>query len=811
MSDEGRFVKTTCVWAGALLAAGWVAAREIPVPLKEHPGNVVAEGERLSVALTPAFKAGARWVMRDLEGKAVAQGVVEGSQAAEAGMLPVGWYRIDAADESGRCCAWTTAAVLKRLAAPVPHDSPVCIDTANAWFTRTGKPESDDKKMEAFASLAALAGVSGARDRLTWGEVEPSAGAFSAHTRYDDSARILSAAGLDVLQVFHGSPGWACTPRLESDGAGKRFPRDLRDQYRFCQAMAGRFKGKIQAWEPWNEANIPGFGGHIIDEMCALQKASYLGFKAGDPDLTVCWNVYAGSGSKLHTQGVIDNACWPYFDTYNIHSYSPVEHYAGEFAPARTGACGLPLWISECGVHVRWSGDHGDLPENEEVRQAQFVPKSYATSLFSGVSRHYFFILGNYCESQVQFGLLRHDLTPRRGYLALAAVGRLLAGAQPLGRCTNGASRVYAFRARPDGAERDVLVAWAEKGAVPLAFARELAVERAYDGYGRPLAAGLPSELGEAPVFAVLPPGESRKLALEPPLAVEPAPALAARSPVVMQVLLPQEQTRLDIQAHQIPFGAETTVPVAVYNFGDKPVCGTLRVDAPPLGWRVTLPAGRVCLRPMERQVFAVKVSASNEAGRNTIFGATLVLRAAFERAGESVLAFRLACEPGALKPARETPVVSAARAAAWADNITGGARMTHAEEGGRVVFTMDFGGQDPWGYPRLRLAPGERPPADADGLMAEVEVLEGEGTLRVQFLEEGGPAYLGELPYSFKKRGRQSLTAFFDKAAWGGHSRPDADGKLTPAEVSGVMVGINAKKNSRVRLAVGSVRWVRF
>lgn len=812
MNAEKRYVKTACVLMAVVSSACWMRAREAPVPLNEHPGNVVVEGERLSVRLPPAFMSGMRWEMRDLDGKVVAHGTVgQGADTAEAGLLPVGWYRVEGVDESGRGGAWTTAAVLKRLAVPVPRDSPVCIDTANAWFTRTGKPESDAKKMAAFASLAALAGVNGARDRLTWGEVEPSAGAFAEHTRYDDSARILNAAGLDVLQVFHGTPGWAQTPRLESEAPGKRFPRDLRDQYRFCQAMARRFKGKIQAWEPWNEANIPGFGGHAIDEMCSLQKASYLGFKAGDPNLTVCWNVYAGSGSKLHTQGVIDNACWPYYDTYNIHSYSRVEQYLGEFATARTGACGRPLWISECGIHVRWNGERGDLPESEEVRQAQFVPKSFATSLFSGVSRHFFFILGNYCESQVQFGLLRHDLTPRRGYLALAAVGRLLAGAQPVGRYTNGASRVYAFRARPDGVARDVLVAWSEKGATPAAFAKGLNVAAAYDGYGRPLASGLPRELGEAPVFAVLPSGEAAKLALEPRLAVEPAPAQAACSPVVMQVLLPQEQTRLDCQAHQIPFGVESIVPVAVYNFGGKPVCGALKADAPPAGWRVTLPTARVCLRPMERQVFAVKVLTGEGTGRSAIFGATIALRAAFASAGESALAFRMVCEPDTLKPARETPVASAARAGAWADNITGGAKMTHAEEGGRVVFTMDFGSQDPWGYPRLKLAAGERPPEGADGLMAEVEVLEGQGALRVQFLEEGGSAYLGELPYNFIKGGRQSLTAFFDKAAWGGHSRPDADGKLVPAEISGLMIGINAKKNSRVRLAVGNVRWVRF
>lgn len=846
--------RMAALFVGLLCQAG---AREVPVPLADHPGNVWLEGEKVAVALPESFKVGMRWELRDAEGRRVAGGACEkGKRSVEAGALPLGWYRVDGLDGAGRCCAWTTAAVLKRLAAPVPQSSPVCIDTANAWFTRTGNPEGDLKKMAAFASLAALAGVNGARDRLTWGELEPSAGAFSGHTRYDDSARILGAAGLDVLQVFHGTPGWAQEPRMESGEAGKRYPRDLRDQFRFCRAMARRFKGTIQAWEPWNEANIPGFGGQLIDEMCALQKAAFLGFKAGDPGLTVCWNVYAGPGSKLHTQGVIDSACWPYFDTYNIHSYSRPEQYPNEFATARAGACGKPLWISECGVHVRWEGEYGDLPESEEIRQARFVPESYATSLFSGVARHYFFILGNYRESQVQFGLLRHDLTPRRGYLALAAVGRLLAGAQPLGRMTNGALRVYAFQAQPDGVSRDVLVAWSHAGRASLADVLGAGKpEAVFDNYGRKLSA-VPESVDEAPVFIVLaagsggaktndssakprPPastpirrveGEAAPsrpqtdanglvltplgtgaLQLEPPLRVAPAPRAVAASSVVMQVLLPQEQTQLDTQAHQIPFGAETTVPVAAYNFGDEPVCGTLRADAPPASWRLTLPVDRVCLRPMERQVFAVKVLVSSEAGRSALFGSELSLRAAFKRGGESVLAFRLACEAASVRPSQETPIASAARAGAWTDNITGGAKMSHAEEGGRVVFTMDFGSQDPWGYPRLKLEAGERPPEGADGLMAEVEVLEGQGTLRAQFLEAGGSAYLGVLPYSMKKRGRQTVTVLFEQAGCGSHSRPDPDGKLTPGALDGLMIGINAQKNSRVRLAVGAVRWIKY
>jgi hypothetical protein len=190
--------------------------------------------------------------------------------------------------------------------------------------------------------------------------------------------------------------------------------------------------------------------------------------------------------------------------------------------------------------------------------------------------------------------------------------------------------------------------------------------------------------------------------------------------------------------------------------------------------------------------------------------GVPVTLRGDFGEAGTSVLSFRLACEPSAVRFAQEQPIGGAKVAERWRDNIVGGSKMTHAVQDGRMVFCMDFGKQDPWGYPRLGLDKSERPLAGTEGLMAEVEVLEGDGTLRAQFVEASGAVYLCELPYNFAKGGRQQVMALFAQATWVGYSKPDPDGELTPADLDGVMIGINAKTDSRVRLAIGDVRWVR-
>jgi len=87
--------------------------------------------------------------------------------------LGVGWYRVEFGTRERPGLAWTTAAVLRRLTAPTPEDSPVCVDTATAWFAR-----DDELKQRRFANLATLAGVNWIRDRLRWADLQPAPGAL---------------------------------------------------------------------------------------------------------------------------------------------------------------------------------------------------------------------------------------------------------------------------------------------------------------------------------------------------------------------------------------------------------------------------------------------------------------------------------------------------------------------------------------------------------------------------------------------------------------------------------------------------------
>jgi hypothetical protein len=463
--------------------------------------------------------------------------------------------------------------------------------------------------------------------------VEKKRGDFAPpSTKYDASARIQSEAGLKVLQVNHSSPFWANTNH-------KRFPEDLRDAYRFYREMARRWAGQVVAFEPWNEADIDGFGGHTGAEMASLQKAAALGLKEGNPGVVACQNVFA-SANKAILEDLAANQAWPYFDTFNLHHYAKADDYPGIYAAFRAVSAGRPLWTTEFSMPVPWSGDEKRKePSDADLRiQSERVAKAFAAALHEGPQAAFYFMLPHYVEGKTQFGIVRPDLTPRPAYVALAAVGRLLADARPMGRLKDVPQnvRAFVFRARPDDKECEVMVAWTSEGTTALALAdAPLAV---YDHLGR--ARPGPLTLSPAPVFAVLASGAAARLTLDPPPATPPR-AAGEPSPVVLQAVWPTERVDLKRSAYRIAAGKAETVPVYVYNFSAKPVEGTLEL-AGPSGWKLDL-AKTVQIPPGERLQLPLTVEAPAAAAAKC---ETIRLQGSFGPAGKPILSLRLAPEP---------------------------------------------------------------------------------------------------------------------------------------------------------------------
>jgi hypothetical protein len=473
--------------------------------------------------------------------------------------------------------------------------------------------------------------------------MEPQRGQYAEHTRYDLTAEIQSAARLKILQVNHSSPSWTGTD------SHKRFPPDLRDVFRFHRAMAQRWQGKVQAFEPWNEADIPMFGGHTGAEMASLQKAAYFGIKLGNSNAIAGLNVLATHRAST-LEDLAENEVQAYCDTFNFHHYEPFEQYPKLYADFRARSGGKPLWVTECARPVQWAGDASlKEPTDASLRQqAERVVKTFALSLAQGSSQTFYFILTHYVEGQTQFGLLRPDLTPRPGFLSLAATGRFLADARPRGRVssTNQNLQAYVFQTRMDGRFRDVLVAWTLTNEITLNFEGKVPSD-VCDHLGRSRSAiGSVLKVNPSPLFAIFPTGVGWKLT-PPPDAPEELDTTPC--PLVLQARWPSNSVRLDASAYAIPTATLETAPIFLYNFGAAKARGSLSVSA-PAGWKVEFPR-EVEIEPGDRHELPLKFQAPEHANRTE----TLKILGDFGTGGKTVLSLRLipatSRSPGARAP----------------------------------------------------------------------------------------------------------------------------------------------------------------
>jgi hypothetical protein len=758
--------------------------RGIPKPLANHPGNVFLAGEEVLVRLpeggTPS------WRLFDYEEKEIAV-VRTNGVVVSLGRLPVGFYRLKTPDGKD----WISCAVVAGLNSPTPASSPVALDVAMAWFYPKGK-------MPEAASLCALAGVNRVRDRLSWGEIQPSPGEWAARTRYDESADAQSAAGLQVLQVLHASPPWA-------NPSTKRFPLDLRQAYEFFRGVGMRWRGQVQAFEPWNEADIEVFGGHTGSEMATLQKAAYLGLKAGDPDVTACLNVFA-THTRAQLTDLDQNEASGYFDTFNLHHYAPFEDYPRLYADFRALSAGKPLWVTECALPVKWAGDEKlKEPTDADLRvQAERVAKTFACSLHEGANATFYFLLPHYTEGQTQFGLLRPDLTPRPGYVALAAVGRLLADAKPLGQLQGLSDGLqgYVFRAKPDGHSREVMVAWAtgEGRDFPLPET----TFSVFDHLGRALAATNRIQLTAAPVFVLMPDGSSEKLGLRSPPTLM-APSVRQPSPVVIQALWPANRTVLKASAHRISSEKAESVPMFVYNFSSTTVTGQLEILV-PAGWKCG-DLGAVTVAPHSRCELALSIDCRGAVSRVV---ETIRVAGRFGGFGDPVLSMRLMPEPNVMASQAGTGIPEAGTASAWVPTVSGNGSVQLDDKDGAVVVESEPLGSDKWIYPLLKLKGVQRPPDGTSALFCTLTLLEGEGDFRGIFDEENGSSYVVDFLSAPKLGQPVEAVMAFEHAVFGaGWSKPDSNGRLDPERIVSLKIGCNTK-SAKVKFSFKNLRWVK-
>lgn len=592
-------------------------------------GHVIESGAALWVQIPDLTdEPVVRVEARDETGQVVSDAFIRPDQMAvfRKGALPPGWYELRFVDASGQVQASTTAAVLRPFEGPWDSErNPIAVDLAVSWLAPSNIPDAT----EGMIHLARMAGTGWVRDRLRWKELQTGPDTWAETSRYDRTAVLQQEAGLKVLSVFHDIPGWA---RQEAGALA-----DLRHTYRFCEGLAQRFKGYIAAWEPWNEANIRGFGGWPIHRMCAWQKAAYLGFKAGDPEVTVCWQPIGGINTAAQVRGILDSGIPAYFDVYAIHSYDWAHSFTALWSEALRAASGKPMWVTEIDRGIAGDGTEGldDLPLERALLKAQYIPQEYALAMAGGATRIFHFILADYSEvhaaQPIQFGLLRRDLTPRPAYVSLAVTARMLAGTECLGvRRFEDSPDLWAAGFRNlDPGRGDVPLMWAErtvdwpdrgKTVVDYTLPRVLREPRKCVNYlGRDVP--VPTRFSSAPVFMTYPRGTLSVWFDDRNSVLPKQDEAGTPSRVILDAWFPDSppqsfQSGWTPEFYPLLKPGYQVLRVVIYHLGDQEtLTGTVRVASLPTGWQVDPERLAFSLGPMDRAVLETSVTVPEDAG----------------------------------------------------------------------------------------------------------------------------------------------------------------------------------------------------
>jgi hypothetical protein len=148
-------------------------------------------------------------------------------------------------------------------------------------------------------SLVKAMGFNYVKGYLPWSGSEPAKGVYQWALAPDanDADNVADEAarqGLRLVLRVDTAPDWAALP-----GAGNRPPANPQDFAEFMGALATHLRGRVAAYELWNEPNLAGeWGGRAPspEHFAAMVKAAYPAIKAADPGAVVVTGGLATTG-----------------------------------------------------------------------------------------------------------------------------------------------------------------------------------------------------------------------------------------------------------------------------------------------------------------------------------------------------------------------------------------------------------------------------------------------------------------------------------------------------------------------------------
>ena len=438
----------------------------------ETPGGVLMSGEAPALRLQGVKAENLAWTLEDWRGRLLEAGVWPASGRLALKPLPPGYYRVASFRTDGARLRDTTLFVTEPMAR-LPDDSPYAIMTALpcvAHASRFDVPWHGGDLLRRDADLLAVLGIPNAREIYMWPSMQPSRDSKPTQPKsFRYAFDLMHARGVKLMPFFEHAPAWT-----KGDDVLSLMPRDLVQLYRYCETIAREDRGRICAWEFWNEPDTSKRSHEGTWEYAACLKAAYLGFKAGDPATPAVNGAFCHDPQGPYVKGVCANDFAKYTDVMNYHYDGPLCKYGQWVADIRRlmAESGCPadmaIWMTEHNTNQEGNSIEESVRKGykqhsraQEAILTEFVAKGLLGMRMQGVARDFYFILTciNERNGTKDWGLTRRDGTVKPAYAALATYMRQLGRARLEGEIKSGGGiRTYLFT-QPDGAQ--TILAWA--------------------------------------------------------------------------------------------------------------------------------------------------------------------------------------------------------------------------------------------------------------------------------------------------------------------------------------------------------------
>jgi hypothetical protein len=148
------------------------------------------------------------------------------------------------------------------------------------------RPETADRD----AGLARDAGFTWIKQQFAWRDIEGAKKGAYIWEHADQAVRVVNGKGLDMLARIDNAPDWAA-PGCFNEAKKQMGPaKNMQDWLDFLTTFVTRYKGRIRAYEIWNEPNLAReWCGRPPNpaEYAQLLKQSYAKIKSIDPNAMI--------------------------------------------------------------------------------------------------------------------------------------------------------------------------------------------------------------------------------------------------------------------------------------------------------------------------------------------------------------------------------------------------------------------------------------------------------------------------------------------------------------------------------------------